>query len=79
MKRQLKYYYVGKTYPVHTQCVLWCNGLLQDFATVIKHDKDEHDPKFAIKLCGEKVLKSINNKWTRSQVIIELNTFIDTL
>lgn len=78
-KRQLKYYYVGKTYPIHTQCLLWVNGLLLTFETVIKHDRDEHDPKFAHKLCAEKALKAIHNKWTRSQVRIELNKYIEAL
>lgn len=78
-KRRLKYYYVGKSYPIHTQCLLWVNGLLEFYSHIIKHDKDEHDLKFAFKLAAEKALQSIENKWTRSQVRIELNKFLKTL
>lgn len=78
-KQRLKYYYVGKSYPIHTQCLLWVNGLLESYSHIIKHDRDYHDPKFAFKLAAERVLKSVDNKWTRSQVRIELNKFIETL
>ena len=77
--RRMKIYHVGKAFPIHTQCVLTVNGIVEAFETVIKHSIDENNPKFAHKLCAERVLKNIGNKWVRSQVRIGLNKYIENL
>lgn len=76
IKHQLVYTHLGKSYPKHTQCLIYRNGLLQHFETIVKHAKDKDDEKFALKLVGEKCLKKINNKWVRGEVRVELDNFI---
>lgn len=73
VKNRLKYTHLGKGWPKHTQCLLYSNGLLDCFETVIKHAKDEDNQIFAYKLVAEKCLATITNKWVRSQVRLELN------
>lgn len=73
VKSRLKHTHLGKGWPKHTQCLLYSNGLLDCFETIVKHKKDEDSPKFAYKLVAEKCLKSIDNKWLRGQVRIKLN------
>jgi len=58
----------GKSWPKHTQCLLFYNGLLKGFGTVIKHEKDKDDPKLAIKLCTKKATECINSKWLRKDL-----------
>ncbi len=71
--KRLKYTHLGKIYPKHTQCLMYSNGLLDCFETVIKHAKDEDNQVHAYKLVAEKCLKTISNKWLRSQVRLMLN------
>lgn len=71
-KRKLKYTYLGKSWPKHTQCLLFSNGLLKTFDTIIKHAKDTDNPAFAYRLVAENCLKSIKNKWLRTQVRAEV-------
>ena len=76
---KFKRYHVGKSWPKHTQCLMYENGLLSHFETVIKHSNDEDNPAFAYKLVAEKCLKHIPDKWLRSQVRIKLNEEIKEL
>ena len=73
VKYRLRYTHLGKTYPKHTQCLIYENGLLKGFETIIKHNDDVDNQQFAYKLVGEKSLQLIDNKWLRSQVRIVLN------
>jgi len=73
VKNRLKYTHLGKGWPKHTQCLIYSNGLLNSFETIIKHNKDEDNQAYAYRLVAEKCMQTINNKWLRSQVRIELN------
>lgn len=64
---KLKMTSLGKTWPKHTQCLMYMNGLLQSFGTVVKHANDIDDPKFAYKLVTTKAL-TLNNKWLRKTI-----------
>jgi len=68
VKNRLKYTHLGKSYPKHTQCLMYSNDLLDCFETIVKHAKDEDNQAFAYKLVGEKCLKNIRNKWLRGEV-----------
>lgn len=58
-KRKLRGYKGDKTMPVVTQCLLFKNGLLQDFAEVVKCESDKHNPQLAYKLVTKKVMPSV--------------------
>lgn len=73
VKNNFRLTHLGKSWPLHTQCLLYCNGLLQHFETIIKHRNEKSNQEFAYKLVSEKCLKSIKGKWLRSQVRIKLN------
>jgi hypothetical protein len=73
VKNELKYTHLGKGWPKHTQCLLYTNGLLKYFETIVKHNKDEDNPIYAYRLVAEKCLKSISNKWVRGEVRLLLN------
>lgn len=68
VKNRLKYTHLGKGWPKHTQCLMYSNGLLDCFETIVKHNNDVDDQKFAYKLVAEKCLKNIKNKWLRGEV-----------
>ena len=76
VKNRLKYTHLGKTYPKHTQCLMYSNGLLDCFETIVKHNNDEDNQVYAYKLTAEKCMKNISNKWLRGQIRIELNKFL---
>ena len=40
-KKQLRYTHLGKSFPIHTQCLLYRNDLLIYGETIIKHEKDK--------------------------------------
>lgn len=46
-KRMLKYTHIGKVYPIHTQAVLKVNGFVKAVSTIVKHDADEENMKYA--------------------------------
>lgn len=73
VKNRLRYTHLGKSWPKHTQCLIYSNGLLDSFAQIIKHSRDEDNQKFAYKLVAEKCLKTIHNKWLRGQVRLILD------
>jgi hypothetical protein len=73
VRNRLKYTHLGKGWPKHTQCLMYSNGLLDCFETVVKHNKDEDNQVYAYRLVAEKCLKTISNKWLRSQVRLMLN------
>ena len=73
VKNTLKYTHLGKGYPKHTQCLMFSNGLLKCFKTIVKHSKDEDNQMFAYRLVAEKCLKSISNKWLRNEVRLIFN------
>lgn len=77
VQQRLKFTHLGKGWPKHTQCLVFYNGLLSHFETIVKHAKDEDNQIFAYRLVAEKCLKTISNKWLRGQVRIELNKFIE--
>ena len=65
-KRKLHMYPgVGKSYPRHTQCLVFVNGLLVGFAEVVKHHKDIDNMIFATKLVTKKAIVFINLKDVR--------------
>jgi hypothetical protein len=55
-----KIYHVGKSWPIHTQCVISVNGLVESFATVVKHNIDEDNPQFAYKIASRKATAQLN-------------------
>ena len=73
IKNRLKYTHLGKSWPKHTQCLMYSNGLLKCFETVVKHAKDEDNQMYACRLVAEKCLSNISNQWLRSQVRTALN------
>lgn len=73
VKRRLKFTHLGKGWPKHTQCLMYSNGLLDCFETVVKHEKDEDNQTYAYRLVAEKCLKTIPNKWLRGEVRLMLN------
>lgn len=78
-KPQLKYTHLGKSWPKHTQCLMYSNGLLKCFETILKHERDEDNPLFAHRLVAERCMKNIHNKWIRGEVRKELSKFLETL
>lgn len=77
VQRRLKFTHLGKGWPKHTQCLMFIDGLLEHFETIVKHKKDEDNQLYAYKLVAEKCLKTISNKWIRSQVRIKLDEFLE--
>lgn len=65
---RLKYTHLGKGWPKHTQCLMYSNGILDCFETVVKHERDEDNQVYAYRLVAEKCLKKISNKWLRGEV-----------
>lgn len=70
---RLRNTHLGKSWPKHTQCLMFTNGLLDCFETIVKHQKDQDNQVFAYRLVAEKCLKNISNKWMRTQVRTLLN------
>lgn len=69
VKAQYKNYPgIGKCWPITTQCILFYNGLVLDFASVTKHNFDTHNPEYAHRLVTKKVLEKINIKFIRKDI-----------
>jgi len=64
----LRMYYVGKSYPKTTQCLMYVNGFLRGTGTVIKHEKDIDNENLAVRLATKKALPSLNIKFLRGEV-----------
>lgn len=77
VKNRLKYTHLGKGWPKHTQCLMYSNGLLDCFETIVKHQKDVDNQVYAYRLVAEKCIKTINNKCLRDQVRIALNRALE--
>ncbi len=69
-RRYKNYRHIGKCWPIHTQCLLYYNGLLESFGTVIKHNVDEHDSFYAYREATKKALEAstLSIKWIRSEI-----------
>ena len=65
---------IGKTYPKHTQCLVYINNILAGFSTVIKHEFDEDNQNYAYKLVTKKAMKFINTKFIRKEVWKRVNS-----
>ena len=59
---------VGKTWPKHTQCLMFVNGLLEGYGEVVKHEKDTDNQKFAFKEATNRVMHKINLKFIREEL-----------
>lgn len=75
-RKVLRFYHVGKAWPKHTQCLLFVNGLLKGFETIVKHAYDEDNPQNAYKRVAEQVMKNNLPKHLRNEVRKELNYVI---
>ena len=67
-KTNLVQSHLGKIYPKHTQCLMFCNGLFQEAFTIRKHEKDKDVPYFAFRRVMEGVLATIDYKWLRMEI-----------
>lgn len=56
---------------------MYTNGILDCFETIVKHEKDKDNQVYAYRLVAEKCLKTISNKWLRSQVRLVLNEALE--
>jgi len=65
---QLKMYYLGKSYPKTTQCLMYVNGFLRGTGAVVKHEKDVDNENLGIRLATKKALPSLNIKCIREEV-----------
>lgn len=78
-KSELVMTHLGKTYPKHTQCLMFENGLLVNFSTIRKHEKDKDNLFFALRYTFENTIKVINIKSLRNgirkEVIPKLRVF----
>ena len=72
VQRRLKYTHLGKGWPKHTQCLLWCNGLLVASAIVVKHALDEDDPIFAFKLTARKCIEQYTSNTSYRSELVDL-------
>lgn len=68
VKHRLHFYRGNKSYPKHTQCLCFINGLIVGFGEVIKHENDIDNQNFAYKLATKKVINNINCKFIRKEL-----------
>lgn len=62
VKHRYHYYRgLGKSWPKHTQCLMFINGLLIEFGEVVKHQKDPDNQAFAYKEATRKVMKRLHS------------------
>lgn len=73
IQNRLKYTYLGKGWPKHTQCLMYVNNFLMCSETIVKHERDIDNKAFACRRVAESCMKKISNKWLRAQVRIKLN------
>lgn len=71
--RRLKYTHLGKGYPIHTQCLLFSNGILDSSSTIVKHEKDADNEKEAYLIAAKIAIESwTKNKWLQDEVFNNL-------
>jgi hypothetical protein len=59
---------IGKSWPKHTQCLMFINGLIAGYGEVVKHEKDEDNQKYAYLLATKKVMDKIQLKFIRKEI-----------
>lgn len=59
---------IGKTWPKHTQCIMYVNGLVQGFGEVVKHELDKDNPSYAFKMATTKALEQLLMKDLRKSL-----------
>ena len=79
VKRQLKMYYIGKTWPKHTQCLFYYNGLLRGFGTVVLHYTDKDNQRLAYKLATKKAIVDYTQRWLRKELWKTVITELDKI
>ena len=60
--------YLGDKIAKHTQCLIFKDGFLIGFNTIIKSHRDPDNEKFAVKLVAERCLKTIEDSELRENV-----------
>ena len=79
VKHRLKVYGgIGKSWPKHTQCLLFMNGLLLGFGEVVKHKEDKDNQAFAFKEATRRVIDKINIKFMREEIWRKVLSAIET-
>jgi len=68
VKHRFHRYSIGKSWPKHTQCLLFVDGLLLGFGEVVKHNQDEDNQEFAYKKATQKILHLINLREIRKEL-----------
>lgn len=63
---------IGKSWPKHTQCLCFVNGLMKGFGEVVKHEKDLDNQKLAYKLATKKAIEKMNLKYLRKELWLKL-------
>jgi len=60
----------GKTWAKTTQCLVFVNGFLKGFATIVKHDSDKDNMKYAYAIVTKKALinSGIYFKFIRKEI-----------
>jgi hypothetical protein len=66
--RALRIYHHGKSWPIHTQCLLFINDLFVTHGHVIKHENDVNNQKYAYILATKKAITGINIKFLRTEI-----------
>lgn len=73
VKRRLRNYPgIGKSWPKHTQCLCFLNGLMHSFGEVVKHEKDPDNQAYAFKKATEIAVEEINLKHVRSELWVKV-------
>lgn len=67
---------IGKSWPKHTQCLCFVNGLMKGFGEVVKHEKDPDNQKLAYKLATKKAIDKIGLKFVRKELWLRV---LDTI
>jgi len=70
---------IGKTWPKHTQCLMFVNGLLAGYGEVVKHEKDTDNQKFAFKEATNRVMNKMNLKFIREELWKKVLKEVDSL
>lgn len=61
-------YGLGKSWPKHTQCLMFINDLLVGYGEVVKHANDEDNESYAIKAATAKVMPKLVFKDMRTEL-----------
>lgn len=70
---------IGKTWPKHTQCILYVNGLVHSFGEVVKHELDNDNPGYAFKAATTKAFEKLWMKDLRKILWDKVKEEIKTL